>query len=213
MIDESFHLTPLDVRRYEFATALRGYDKQRVDQFREQVADELERLTRLNADLDAKARVAHEQLKTFRERDKALNEALVSAQQLRGEIREQAEKESELIVREARAEAERLVEEARAEVRRIQLELDTLERARRSYLAQMRSLAERQLAEINALASGGASGAAPASATPLASPAVAAPASGGASPNGASARASAGGATDERIDPASWLDASEADEA
>ena len=40
MIDESFHLTPLDVRRYEFGSALRGYDKARVDQFRTQVADE-----------------------------------------------------------------------------------------------------------------------------------------------------------------------------
>ena len=48
MMDETFHLTPLDVRRYEFGKALRGYDPERVDQFREQVAEELERLTRLN---------------------------------------------------------------------------------------------------------------------------------------------------------------------
>ena len=50
MMDETFHLTPLDVRRYEFGTALRGYDRERVDQFREQVATELERLGRINAD-------------------------------------------------------------------------------------------------------------------------------------------------------------------
>ena len=49
MSDETFHLTPLDVRRYDFGTALRGYDPTRVDQFREQVAEELERLMRLNA--------------------------------------------------------------------------------------------------------------------------------------------------------------------
>lgn len=208
MIDESFHLTPLDVRRYEFATALRGYDKQRVDQFREQVADELERLTRVNADLDAKARVAHEQLKTFRERDKALSEALVSAQQLRGEIREQAERESDLIIREARAQADRLVDEAHAEVRRIQLELDTLERARRSYLAQLRSLAERQLAEVSALAAGGASDAAPASATPHATSAVAREgASNGSAPSRAPAGRMAGADEDDRVDPSSWLDA------
>src|SRR5688572_17394129 len=98
MMDETFHLTPLDVRRYEFGNALRGYDRERVDQFREQVAAELERLGRINADLEAKARGFHEQLKSFRERDKALNEALVSAQQLRAEMKGQAEKESELIL-------------------------------------------------------------------------------------------------------------------
>ena len=38
MIDESFHLTPLDVRRTDFPGALRGYDKARVDEFRDRVA-------------------------------------------------------------------------------------------------------------------------------------------------------------------------------
>ena len=44
MLDESFHLTPLDVRRTGFPAALRGYDKARVDEFRDRVANELERL-------------------------------------------------------------------------------------------------------------------------------------------------------------------------
>ena len=81
MIDEAFHLTPLDVRRYDFGRALRGYNPARVDQFRDQVAEEMERLTRINQDLDSKARSFHEQLRAFRERDKALNDALVLQQQ------------------------------------------------------------------------------------------------------------------------------------
>ena len=150
MIDETFHLTPLDVRRYEFGKALRGYDPERVDQFREQVAEELERLSRLNQDLDAKARGFHEQLRAFRERDKAINEALVSAQQLRGEIREQADKEAQLIIREAKADGEKMIEEARAEIRRMEDQLASLDRARRAFLSQIRVLIERQLSEINA---------------------------------------------------------------
>jgi DivIVA domain-containing protein len=150
MIDETFHLTPLDVRRYDFGKALRGYDPERVNQFRDQVAEELERLTRVNQDLDNKARGFHEQLRAFRERDKAINEALVSAQQLRGEIREQAEKEGQLVIREARAQAEALIDEARSEVRRIEDQLAALDRARRAYLAQLRVLIERQLSEVTA---------------------------------------------------------------
>jgi DivIVA domain-containing protein len=148
MNDEAFHLTPVDARRFDFGSALRGYDKTRVDQFRDQVADELERLSRVNQELEAKAKGFHEQLRAFRERDKALNDALISAQQLRAETREQADREAQLILREARAEGERSLEATRAEVRKLQTEIDSLERARRNYLAQMRSMAERHLAEL-----------------------------------------------------------------
>ena len=150
MSDEVFHLTPLDVRRTEFPRVLRGYDPARVDEFREQVADELERLTRLNQELEQKARGFHDQLKSFRDRDKALNDALVHAQQLRSEIRDQAERESQLTVREAQAAAERVVADAQAQVRRMEDELAALERFQRNYLTQLRVFVERQLAEITA---------------------------------------------------------------
>lgn len=154
MIDESFHLTSLDVRRYDFGRSLRGYNPEKVEHFREQIAEEMDRLARINADLDTKARSFHEQLRAFRERDKALNEALVSAQQLRAETREQAEREAQLILKEAQAEGERLVEAARAEVRRMEAELDSLDRSRRTYLSQMRTLLARQLSEVEASETG-----------------------------------------------------------
>ena len=150
MTDEAFYLTPLDVRRMDFKTVMRGYEREAVERFREQVADELERLTRVNADLDQKARGFHEQLRAFRERDKALNDALISAQQLRAESREQAEREAELVLREARADAERLLDAARAQVRTVEEELAALSRLRRGYLAQLRRLVESQLAEVQA---------------------------------------------------------------
>ena len=150
MIDESFHLTPLDVRRYDFGRSLRGYEPERVEQFREQVATELERLSRQIQDLEGKARGFHEQLRQFRERDKALNDALVSAQQLRTDIREQTEREAQLIIREARSAAEREAEDARSDLRRIEEALVSMERSRRAFLAQLRVICERQLAEIAA---------------------------------------------------------------
>jgi DivIVA domain-containing protein len=150
MKDEAFHLTPLDIRRFDFGAALRGYDKTRVDEFREQVANEVEYLLKQVNELENKAKGFHEQLRAFRERDKALNEALISAQQLRSDIREQADREAQLVIREARAEGDRLLDAARAEVRAIQNELDTLVRTRRAFLIQLRSTVQRQLAEIDA---------------------------------------------------------------
>ena len=157
MADESFHLTPLDIRRYDFGSALRGYDRARVDQFREQAANEVERLVKQCQALEGKAQGFHEQLRAFRERDKAINEALISAQQLRAEVREQAEREAQLILREARAEAERIVAGAANDARQVQGELEALVRQRRSYLSQLRTMVERQLSDIEAAEASAAS--------------------------------------------------------
>ena len=154
-MDETFHLTPLDVRRYDFGRALRGYDPERVEQFREQVAEEMERLARQSQDFEQKAKGFHEQLRAFRERDKALNDALVSAQQLREQIRETAERESAVLMREAQAEADRMLDEARNQVRVFEAHLAELDRMRRNHLTQMRVIAERQLAELAAAESYG----------------------------------------------------------
>jgi DivIVA domain-containing protein len=149
-MSDEFRLTPVDVRRMEFPKSMRGYDQGRVDDFREQVADELERLTRANQDLDSTVRSLTEQLRGFRDRDKALNDALVSAQQLRADVREQSEREAQLILREARAEADHMVRGAQGEAMRFSDQILLLARMRRGYLKQFRVMLERQLAEIAA---------------------------------------------------------------
>lgn len=151
MIDESFRMSPVDVRRHEFKKALRGYDIVDVHNFRDRVAEELETLLRQNKELDEKSKALVEQLRAYRERDKALNDALVSAQQLRAEMREQAEREGQLVIREARVEGERQVEQTRAEVQRLQGEISSLERTRRTFITQLRALAERYVQELDAI--------------------------------------------------------------
>lgn len=148
--DGAFYLTAVDARRYDFGSAMRGYDRARVDQFRDLVADEMERLTKLTAELDEKARGFHEQLRAFRERDRALNEALISAQQLRADMKEQAGREAELIIKEAQAEAARITEDAHRRVATLRQEFTALEVGRRTYLAELKIYAERQLAEVAA---------------------------------------------------------------
>jgi cell division initiation protein len=65
-------------------------------------------------------------------------------------VRDQAEREAQLILREAQAEGERIIESAKTDVRRMEEELDNLDRSRRTYLAQMRTLIARQLSEVEA---------------------------------------------------------------
>ncbi|HXY20511.1 MAG TPA: DivIVA domain-containing protein [Gemmatimonadales bacterium] len=152
MSDDAFRLTPLDLRKQEFRKAMRGFDPAEVDDFRARAADELERVVRERLALEEKVKRQEEQLLAFREREKAMNDALVAAQQLRAETREQAEREAQMIIREAEAEGERRLERARREIERLEATTQNLGRQHHAYLAALRSLVERQKAELDAMA-------------------------------------------------------------
>src|SRR3989449_3135448 len=148
---DAFHLTPHDVRKQEFRRSLRGYEPLGVDDFRVRVADELERILREKSVLEERLAALGEQLSVYRERERAMNEALVAAQQLREETRAAAQREAQVIVREAEAEARRVVEEARAAQGEVQRQSADVERQFQAYVAGFRALLERQLAELRAL--------------------------------------------------------------
>ncbi len=151
MTEPAFDLTPLDVRKQEFRKTLRGYETLGVEDFRMRVADALERAIRERSVLEERLAALTEQLRVFREREKAMNEALVAAQQLRQETRAAAEREAQVIVREAEAEAKRIVEEARSAETAVQVKMAEAERQFQGYIGGFRALLERQLAELRAL--------------------------------------------------------------
>lgn len=149
--DHAFHLTPLDVRSQEFARVLRGYDRAQVDEFKLAISEELERLLRDRSQHEERLRSAQEQLHAYRDRERAMNEALVAAQQLRVDSREQAEREAELVLRDARAEAERIMERARQEEAAVRQRADGAARQFTAYVASFRTLLERHLGEVDGL--------------------------------------------------------------
>lgn len=150
MTQPGFQLTAVDVRRFDFGRSWRGYDREHVDRFRGQVAEALEALTRQVQAAEGALRTAQEELAGFRDRERSLSEALVSAQQLRTELREQAEREAQVMLREAQVEAERQRHAVREELRRAEEEVQAVWRARRAHITRLRQHLERQLSELNA---------------------------------------------------------------
>lgn len=153
MKDRGFHLTPVDVRAQEFHRGMRGYNTAEVDEFRQRVAEALERLLKERAELEDQVLATREQLRAFREREQALNDALVMAQQLRAQAEEAIRRESELAAREAKAAADGVVAEARADERAVRKQIEVAQRQLSSYLASFRTLLERYLSEVDALES------------------------------------------------------------
>jgi DivIVA domain-containing protein len=152
--DDAFNLTPLDVRKQEFRKSLRGYDTLSVEDFQMRVADALERAMRERQVLEERVSALTEQLRVFREREKAMNEALVAAQQLRQDSRAAAEREGQVILREAEANAKRLLDEARSAEIAVKVKMAETERQFQQYMGGFRALLERQLAELRALDGG-----------------------------------------------------------
>lgn len=143
-------LSPLDVRKKkdDFTRALRGYDEDQVNSFLDVVADRLEELVREERSLRERVGSLEEELRRYREREKALNDALLAAQELREEARTQAERDAELRIKEAESRAENIVDAAREEAREAKRRLETLRRRRDAFLRSFRGTLERFLDEV-----------------------------------------------------------------
>lgn len=151
-------LTPLDVRnkRGDFKKLLRGYDPQEVDTFLELVAERLEMLVRESMHLRERAELLQQQVDSWAGRERAVQEALVTAQELRSEMRTQAQRQADMVLADAQAEARRIVAEADAEVRtrfrdaerrldQAGEALEEMERRRSRFLRAFRQLLEREM--------------------------------------------------------------------
>ena len=138
-------LTPLDVRkkRDDFKRTVRGYDPAQVDAFLEVVSDRLEQLVREHGSLSDQVAHMQRQLDTYQERERALNDALLAAQELREEARSQAERDAAVRLREAETHAEAILLDADQAIRHSGRRLEDLRARRRQFLKSLRSVMER----------------------------------------------------------------------
>lgn len=133
-------ITPIDIHQKVFKKSFRGYDIDEVDDFLEKVGREFELLFTENQRLKERLDRVEEQMKDYIEMEKTLKETLVAAQRSSGEMRINAEKESELIIRESEISAEKLIESAKSEARMIMKELAKLKQQKKLIRLDIKSL-------------------------------------------------------------------------
>ncbi len=140
-------LTPLDVRkkRGDFAKGLRGYDQQEVDTFLELVAERMEELVKENLAFRGKVEQLSERVVVQEGRERAVQDALVTAQELRQDVKKQARREAKLLEREARGRIEGMILESEKLLSEHHTALLELERQRERFLKAFRTFLERQL--------------------------------------------------------------------
>ncbi len=151
MTEGEFRLTPIDIRAQEFGRAAFGYNAAAVEDFRERVAEEMERMLRERVMLEERLHNFREQLKSLREREKAINDSVMMAQELKDDTVKSAQREAEVIVKEAHAKAEDIVRESRTTESALRRNIEEAQHEFSSYIAAFRRLLDRHLAEIDAL--------------------------------------------------------------
>src|SRR5437762_3080038 len=108
------NVSPLDLRQQRFRSAFRGFDKVEVTSFLAAVADDYEQALRetdrLRQDLTRMEAVLNE----HREAERNLRNTLMTAQKLADDIKANAEKEAERIVREAEGRAQLILDKTQA---------------------------------------------------------------------------------------------------
>jgi cell division initiation protein len=136
--------TPVEVRHLSLRRGLFGYRRSDVHREIEEVADSLEAVWRERAELGERVHVLETEVARHVELETLLRSTLVSAERAAQDMKEQARRESDLIVQEAHAESRRVTREAAAEKRRLE---DDIVKIRAQLRASFETLGEDWSAE------------------------------------------------------------------
>ena len=124
-------VAPLDLRQQRFKTVLRGFDKTEVVAFLTEAADDYEHalreIDRLRQDLSRLEALLAE----HREREANLRNTLLTAQRLADEIKDAAQNEAKLIVKEAQGRADLLLQKAQVRLEEVERDINEMRLRRR----------------------------------------------------------------------------------
>lgn len=142
-------LTPLDIHNKEFTRGFRGYDEDEVNEFLDQVIKDYEMVIREKKELKEEVDQLNEKLGHFNNIEETLNKSILVAQESAEEVKNNAQKESKLIIKEAEKNADRIVNEALSKSRRISLDVEELKKQAKVFRSRLKTLVEAQLDMIN----------------------------------------------------------------
>ncbi len=138
-------LTPLDIHNKEFKRSFRGYNEEAVDEFLDKVIKDYEQLYRENIEVKENLERLNSKLEHFQQMESTLHNTLIIAQETAEEVKLNAKKTTELMLKEAEIQAQRLVDEAANKVRRMAYEYEGLQKQDQVYRLRVRNLVQAQL--------------------------------------------------------------------
>lgn len=138
-------LTPLDIHNKEFTRGFRGYDEDEVNEFLDQVIKDFEKVIREKKALEDKVADLEDKLSHFNNIEETLNRSILVAQETADELKNNANKEARLIIKEAEKNADRIINEALMKSRSVAMEIEELKKQAKVFRTRLKMLVEAQL--------------------------------------------------------------------
>lgn len=138
-------LTPVDITNKEFKRSVRGYNEYEVDSFLDQLARDYEELYRKKLELEEALQLKENQLAQYKSMEETMNNALVLAQKTSEEVKQSAQREAELLLKETRAQAEEILRQAALKKEMLEQEETRARQAFYGFKAQIRGFLQAQL--------------------------------------------------------------------
>jgi len=142
-------ITPLEIEGHGFKSKFRGLDPDEVKAFLSLIAEEFEKLVVANGKLQDETTELRERLGELRERERMLKETMLTAQKMSEEMKSEANKARDLILKEGEMKAEQLMghaqqraSELESVIADLKMERDAVESALKSMLEQHLKLIE-----------------------------------------------------------------------
>jgi cell division initiation protein len=136
---DAMRITPLDIQQMVFKASFRGYDKEEVNRFLEELAQTIESLNRDQAVQREKIVFLEQQLAELKRTESTLSSTLLSAQSLAEDVKRNAQREADLVIREAELKAGELIRQAGVELTDTQRDLSSLQKQRLLMVERLRA--------------------------------------------------------------------------
>jgi cell division initiation protein len=136
-------ISPMDIQKQRFSSQLRGYDQEEVRTYLNLVAEEVAALQRERDAFEQDLQNLRGLIEEHREREQILKNTLLTAQRVSEEIKENARKQGEGVVKEAELQADRLLELAQARAHEVERGILELRAHRTGLRTDIRALIAR----------------------------------------------------------------------
>lgn len=138
-------LTSLEIQNKKFKKEFRGYNPTDVDEFMAAVTANFDRLLQENMDLKENVERLTTKLEHYQHMEATLHSTLVIAQETAEEVKLNAKRECELMMKEMDVRGQRMLDEASAKVRRMNVEYEELRKHSQVFRIRQKTLLAAQL--------------------------------------------------------------------
>ena len=142
-------LTPEQIENQEFRKVLRGYKEEDVDEFLDQIKEDMELLYRENKELKEKMDIYKKQIEGYKNIEETLKATLLRAEMVAEDTCSAANKKAKLIVEDAQLQAKQQLERASLEITEIKKEHEFLNKEFRVFRNKFKTLLENEMNYID----------------------------------------------------------------